>query len=54
MSTAEAAVLPGTGPKQATRRRLEPEGENLRLAGPERAALQKDDARVRRLASGRR
>jgi hypothetical protein len=35
MSTAEAAVLPGTGRKQAARQRLESVVKNLRLAGPE-------------------
>jgi hypothetical protein len=29
MSTAEAAVVPGTGPKQATRQRLESVVKNL-------------------------
>ena len=33
MSTAEAAVLPGTGPKQATGLRLRWGGKNLRSAG---------------------
>jgi hypothetical protein len=32
MTTAEAAVLPGTGPKQATRQWLESVVKNLRLA----------------------
>ena len=34
MSTAEAAVLPGTGTKQTTGQRLESAVKNLRLAPP--------------------